>query len=101
LINKSSASASEILAGAMRESYGATIVGVTSYGKGTVQKEYSLSTGSSVKYTTEEWLTPKGNSINKKGIKPDIEVELSEEYINDRKNETDNQLQSAIDFLVK
>lgn len=101
LINKSSASASEILAGAMKESYGATIIGVTSYGKGTVQKEYSLSTGSSIKYTTEEWLTPKGNSINNKGIKPDIEVELSDEYINDPKNETDNQLQSAIEHLIK
>lgn len=101
LINRNSASASEILAGAMKESYGATIVGMTSYGKGTVQKEYSLTTGSSVKYTTEEWLTPKGNSINKKGIKPDIEVELGEEYKNDPKNETDNQLQTALDSLVQ
>ncbi len=100
LINKNSASASEILAGAMKESYGATIVGMTSYGKGTVQKEYSLTTGSSVKYTTEEWLTPKGNSINKKGIKPDIEVELGEEYKNDPKNENDNQLQTALDSLI-
>lgn len=101
LINKSSASASEILAGAMKESYGATIVGVTSYGKGTVQKEYSLSTGSSIKYTTEEWLTPKGNSINKRGIKPDVEVELSDEYKADPKSENDNQLQTALDILTK
>lgn len=101
LINKNSASASEILAGAMKESYKATIVGVTSYGKGTVQKEYSLSTGSSIKYTTEEWLTPKGNSINNKGIKPDIEVELSDEYKSDPKNENDNQLQTALDILTK
>lgn len=101
LINKNSASASEILAGAMKESYGATIVGITSYGKGTVQKEYSLSTGSSIKYTTEEWLTPKGNSINKKGVKPDLEVELSDEYKADPKSENDNQLQAALDILTK
>lgn len=101
LINKNSASASEILAGAMKESYEATIVGITSYGKGTVQKEYSLSTGSSIKYTTEEWLTPKGNSINKKGIKPDLEVELSDEYKADPKSENDNQLQAVLDILTK
>lgn len=101
LINKNSASAAEILAGAMKESYHATIIGEKSYGKGTVQKEYSLSSGSSIKYTTEEWLTPKGNSINKEGIKPDIEVELSDEYKNDPKEENDNQLQTALTFLTK
>ena len=74
LINESSASASEILALALKESANATIVGVTSYGKGTVQETDSLKSGSMIKYTTSYWLSPKGNSINKKGIKPDIEV---------------------------
>lgn len=74
LINESSASASEILALALKESGNATIVGVTSYGKGTVQETDSLKSGSMIKYTTSYWLSPKGNSINKKGIKPDIEI---------------------------
>ncbi len=100
LINGNSASASEILAGAMKESYNAKIVGTTSYGKGTVQKEYSLDNGSSVKYTIEEWLTPKGNSINSKGIKPTNEVELSDDYKNSPKEENDNQLQEAIKLLA-
>lgn len=101
LINQSSASAAEILAGAMKESYHATIIGVNSYGKGTVQKEYSLSSGSSIKYTTEEWLTPDGNNIHKKGIQPDMEVNLSDEYKNDPTEENDNQLQAALTFLAK
>lgn len=101
LINQSSASAAEILAGAMKESYQATIIGVNSYGKGTVQKEYSLSSGSSIKYTTEEWLTPDGNNIHKKGIQPDMEVNLSDEYKNDPTEENDNQLQAALTFLAK
>lgn len=100
LINGNSASASEILAGAMKESYNAKIVGTTSYGKGTVQKEYSLDNGSSIKYTIEEWLTPKGNSINSKGIKPTNEVELSDDYKNSPKEENDNQLQEAIKLLA-
>lgn len=101
LINEGSASASEILAGAMKESYKAVIVGKKSYGKGTVQKEYSLSSGSSIKFTTERWLTPKGNSINKKGISPDVSVDLGDEYQDDPRDENDKQLQTAIDELVK
>ncbi len=101
LINSNSASASEILAGAMQESYKATIVGIKSYGKGTVQKEYSLNSGSSIKYTTESWLTPSGKSINKKGITPDLVVELSDEYIKTFKDSDDNQLQAAIDAITK
>lgn len=75
LINNSSASASEILALALKESADATIVGVTSYGKGTVQETSNLSSGAMVKYTKAYWLSPNGNSINKIGVKPDIEVE--------------------------
>lgn len=101
LINKSSASASEILASAIKESYKGTIVGITSLGKGTVQKSYELANGTSLKYTTEEWLTPKGNSINKKGIVPDEKVELSDDYYNNQTDEKDNQLQKALEIVTK
>lgn len=101
LINKSSASASEILASAIKESYKGLIVGKTSHGKGTVQKSYELNNGTSLKYTTEEWLTPKGNSINKKGIVPDEEIELSKEYYDEPIEENDNQLQKALDILAE
>ena len=75
LINEASASASEILTLALKESAGATVVGVKSYGKGTVQETKDLKSGSMIKYTTSYWLSPKGNSINKEGINPDIKVE--------------------------
>lgn len=101
LINGNSASASEILAGAIKESYKGYVVGTKSYGKGTVQKEYSLKSGSSIKYTTEEWLTPNGNSINKKGIEPTQVIELSEEYKNNPSYNNDNQLWGAIDIVTK
>ena len=74
LVNENSASASEILALALKESAGATIVGNKSYGKGTVQETGSLNSGSMIKYTISYWLSPKGNSINKVGIEPDIKV---------------------------
>ena len=101
LINKASASASEILAGALQESYGATIIGTNSFGKGTVQKAYSLESGATIKYTVQKWLTPKGNWINKVGITPDIKVELDEEYLKNPSNDTDKQLQTAIKELSK
>lgn len=101
LANGESASASELLAAALKESAGATIIGTKTYGKGTVQKAYPLSSGAIVKYTSEEWLTPNGNSINKTGITPDIEEELNANYYNDPKDENDNQLQRALDELSK
>ena len=101
LINQASASASEILAAALKESYGATLVGMTSFGKGTVQSAYQLKSGATVKYTIQKWLTPDGNWINKEGIKPDVEVELDEEYLNNPSNDTDPQLQAAIKELSK
>ena len=101
LIDKASASASEILAAAMQESYGATVIGTNSFGKGTVQTTYKLKSGSTVKYTIQKWLTPKGNWVNKVGVKPDIEVELTEEYLNNPSDENDNQLQKAIEELSK
>ncbi len=83
LINESSASASEILALALKESAGAKIVGVKSFGKGTVQETDVLSSGAMVKYTTSYWLSPNGNSINKEGIKPDVEVQDVDKQINE------------------
>ncbi len=100
LINENSASASEIMTAVLKEQYGATIVGKKSYGKGTVQLTKDLSNGGMLKYTTEEWLTSNGNSINDVGISPDVEVDLGEEYLNnplDKKN--DAQLQKAIEVI--
>ncbi|MFT9600078.1 S41 family peptidase [Mesobacillus sp.] len=78
IIDKGSASASEILAGAVSESAGVPLVGEKSFGKGTVQRAEDFSDGSNMKFTTEKWLTPKGNWIHKKGIKPDHEVPMPE-----------------------
>lgn len=74
LVNKGSASASEILAGALQEAAGYKIVGETTFGKGTVQQALEMDDGSNVKLTLYKWLTPDGNWIHKKGIKPDVEV---------------------------
>lgn len=100
LMNGYSASASEILAGALKESYGATLVGTHSFGKGTVQKAYQLESGATVKYTIQKWLTPNGNWINETGINPDIEVELNKDYYTNPVLENDNQLSAAIDKLT-
>lgn len=101
LINKNSASASEILATSLKENNNAILVGKTTYGKGTVQKAYSLSSGATLKYTTQKWLTPNGNWINEKGIAPDEEINLSDEYNVNPSDDTDNQLQKAIEVLTK
>ena len=82
LVNGTTASASEIVAGALQDYEKATVVGETTYGKGVVQNLFDLSGGSLLKVTTAEWYTPKDRSINKEGIKPDIEVERSYEDIN-------------------
>lgn len=76
VINKGSASASEILAAAVKESAGVPLVGETSFGKGTVQNAKDFKDGSNMKLTTAKWLTPNGNWIHQKGIKPDYEVSL-------------------------
>lgn len=99
LINGNSASASEILAAALKESYGASIIGVNSFGKGTVQKAYQLNSGATVKYTIQKWLTPNGNWINEVGVSPDIKVELDVNYYKNPSDSTDNQLQAAIKNL--
>lgn len=102
LVNSSSASAAEILAASFRDSYSdATLIGETTYGKGTVQTAYTLSDGTSVKYTTEKWLTPKGKWIDGKGVTPNRVVQLTEEYLTNPIPENDLQLQTALDFLEK
>ena len=80
LVNEGTASASEILAGALKDKYpNTTIVGKTTYGKGVIQTLYNLSDGSGIKITTEEYYTPNHNKINKEGIKPDVEVNLTKD----------------------
>ena len=80
LQNENTASASEVLIGSLKDNLGniVTTVGTTSYGKGTEQVTVPFSDGTSFKYTVAKWYTPNGTSINKKGFKPDIEVELGE-----------------------
>lgn len=80
LIDKGSASASEILAGALKEASGYDIVGVTSFGKGTVQQAVPMGDGSNIKLTLYKWLTPEGNWIHQKGVEPTIKVEQPELY---------------------
>ena len=98
LANNNSASASEIMMGALKEEYGATIVGETSYGKGSVQELRTLSNGSQYKITIKKWLTPKGNCIDNIGIKPDYEIKLSDEYYENPTKENDNQLNKALEL---
>lgn len=101
LVNHDSASASELVAGALKEAYGAKIVGTNTYGKGTAQKVITLANGEQYKLTTSEWLTANGNSIDKVGIQPDISIEISSDYINNPIEENDNQLKKALEILSK
>ena len=97
LVNGYSASASEILAGAMKDHGIATIMGTTTFGKGIVQRVISLSDGSAVKLTVSKYYTPNGNDIHEKGIEPDVVVEFdADAYYNEG---VDNQLQEAINYL--
>ena len=101
LVNEGSASASEILAGAIRDLDRAKIIGKKTYGKGVVQNVMSLPGGDGLKLTTSEYFTPSGKSINKKGIVPDIEVDLPEDIkgIGIDYKDTDTQLQKAIEVI--
>lgn len=101
LTNTGSASASEILASAIKESYGGYVVGTNTYGKGTVQQTSQLPDGSMLKYTVQNWLTPNGNWVNEVGLEPTDYIELSEEYYNNPNNDTDSQLQKALELLTK
>lgn len=97
LINSSSASASEILASCFKDNYkNSIIVGTNSYGKGSIQKSKSLISGSTIKYTTEKWLTSKGKSIDKNGIIPDVIIEQNDDFFEDNNYENDLQLQEAL-----
>jgi len=98
LINGGSASASEIVAGALRDYKKATIVGEQSYGKGSVQGVRELSGGSALKVTVAKWLTPNGDFIDEKGIKPDIEVKLTGDDVNTNK---DPQMDKALQLILK
>ena len=100
LVNEATASASEILAGALKDKYNATIVGKTTYGKGVIQSLYNLKDGSGLKITTDEYFTPNHNKIQKTGITPDVEVDLTKDA--DGNYETGNkdaQLLKAIEVI--
>lgn len=99
LINGATASASEVLAIALQESADATVIGTTSYGKGTIQESYKLSTGATIKFTVQEWLSPNGNTVNEVGVKPDIEVSETENPGETDTLETDTVLQTAITIM--
>lgn len=101
LANQNTASASEIFASALKENNKAQIVGTKTYGKGVIQELLTLSDGSGIKITTEEYYTPNKNKINKVGITPDVEIKLPENVENvfslERKDDT--QLRRAVDIL--
>ncbi|MFH0770873.1 MAG: S41 family peptidase [Candidatus Peregrinibacteria bacterium] len=97
LINEGSASASEILAGALQDAGRAKIIGKKSFGKGTVQEVFDLPGSASVRITTARWLTPNGRDIGKEGIHPDIEIERTRD---DVAAERDPQLQAALEWLL-
>ncbi len=97
LMDAGSASASEILAGALREHGKAKIVGTKSYGKGSVQELLKVTDDTSVKITIAKWLTPNGHSLSEGGLVPDVEVKFDVEKF--KKDKYDSQLQKAIDLL--
>jgi carboxyl-terminal processing protease len=98
LINGGSASASEILSGALREYNKAILIGEKTFGKGSVQELVPVTSDTSLKITVAHWLTPMGNSISNGGLTPDIEVKLTPE---NTKNDNDPQLKAAVDYLIK
>jgi carboxyl-terminal processing protease len=95
LVNGGSASASEILTGALKDRKGSKVIGEKTFGKGSVQELVDLSDGSAVKITVAKWFTPNGAQINGEGIKPDIEI------ANDDNSKDDVQLNRTIQFLVE
>lgn len=98
LVDEGSASASEILAGALKELGKATLVGVKTFGKGSVQELLPVTDNSSIKVTVAHWLTPKGNSISKNGVDPDVVVKMTDA---DRTAGKDPQLDKAVEILNK
>lgn len=110
LVNKGSASASEILAGSLKEAGGYQLVGETTFGKGTVQQAVPMGDGSNIKLTLFKWLTPDGNWIHKKGIKPDVAIKQPEIFtthpiqvdkplVQDMNNEQVKNAQEILDAL--
>jgi len=98
LINKGSASASEILAGALRDNRGIQLVGETSFGKGSIQSIEYLSDGSAIKITVAHWLTPSRKTISDKGLTPDVKIEMTVEGYENKK---DPQLDEAVEIIKK
>jgi carboxyl-terminal processing protease len=98
LINEGSASASEVLAGAIRDRERGTLVGQTTFGKGTVQTWHALSNGGGVRITTARWLTPGGHWVNEGGITPDVVVSMPETFPGE--SAEDPQLEAAVDLLL-
>lgn len=103
LTNENTASASEILAGALKDNNVAKIVGTTTFGKGVIQELLTMKDGTGLKLTTNEYYTPNRNKINKVGIEPDEKIELPEEYKNilSIPKEVDTQLNKAIELLKR
>ncbi len=97
LVNEGSASASEILAGALNQHGKATLIGQKSFGKGSVQELVNLTKDTSLKITVAHWLTPNGTSISKNGITPDIVIELTPENTKDGRDPT---LEAAVKYLL-
>jgi carboxyl-terminal processing protease len=96
LVNGGTASASEIVAGALHDRQRATLIGEKTFGKGSVQLIYELSDTSRLHVTVAKWFTPDKNAIDGKGLAPDIEVLVSDD---DRANNRDPQLERAVTFL--
>jgi len=96
LVNQGSASAAEIMAGALRDNRGVKLIGEKTFGKGSVQSQIKLSDGSSLKVTIEKWYTPKGDLIDKKGLEPDIKVEFTDK---DYQGNKDPQLEKALEII--
>jgi carboxyl-terminal processing protease len=96
LINKGSASASEIVAGALRDNQRAKLVGETSFGKGTIQQAEDLGGGAGLHVTIAKWLTPNSTWVHEKGLTPDVTAAL-----NPKEPERDIQLEKAVQELLK
>jgi len=97
IINQGSASASEIVAGALQDHGRATVIGKKSFGKGTVQEVIDLPGGSSLRVTTARWLTPNGKNLGKEGVDPDIDIDRTEEDFDAGR---DSQLDAAVEWLL-